>query len=37
MIATPPNKLQFYTPATCIDDDNKTECNTYHLWHVKKL
>ena len=35
-IATPPNKLQFYTPATCIqfNDDDKIECNTYHLRHI---
>ena len=33
-VATPPNKLQFYTPATCIDDYNKTECNTYYLKHI---
>ena len=33
-ISTPPNKLQFYTPATCIDDDNKTECDSYYLRHI---
>ena len=33
-IATPPNKLQFYTPATCIDDYNKIECNMYYLRHI---
>ena len=33
-IATPPNKLQFYTPATCIDDYNKTECESYYLRHI---
>ena len=31
-IATPPSKLEFSAPATCINYDNKTgECNTYHL------
>ena len=34
LIATPPNKLQFYTPATYIDDYNKTECNKYYLRHI---
>ena len=34
-IATPPSKLEFYAPATCINYDNKTgECNTYHLKHM---
>ena len=36
-IATPPDKLEFYAPATCINHDNKTltaECNTYHLKHI---
>ena len=34
-IATPPNKLEFYDPAICIDYDNKTaECNTYYLKHI---
>ena len=32
-IATPPNKLEFYNPAICIDDE-KTECNTYYVNHV---
>ena len=32
-IATPPNKLQFYKPATCIDD-GKTQCDTYYVNHV---
>ena len=31
-VASPPNKLKFYNPAICIDDDNSTEeCNAYHL------
>ena len=33
-IATPPNKLQFYAPVTCIDNDNKTECDSYYLRHI---
>ena len=34
-IATPPSKLEFFAPATCINYDNKTaECNTYHLKHM---
>ena len=32
-IATPPNKLEFYNPAICIDNE-KTECNTYYVNHV---
>ena len=28
-ISTPPNELVLYEPATCIDDDNDTSCNTY--------
>ena len=35
VIATPPNKLKFFDPATCIDYDNNTaECNTYYLKHI---
>ena len=30
-IATPPDKLEFYAPATCIYDNKTGECNTYHL------
>ena len=30
-IATPPSKLEFYAPATCIYDNKTGECNTYHL------
>ena len=34
-IATPPNKIQFSDPATCVDYDNKTEeCKTYYLKHI---
>ena len=34
-ITTPPSKLEFSAPATCINHDNKTgECNTYHLKHI---
>ena len=34
-IATPPSKLEFFAPATCINYHNKTgECNTYHLKHI---
>ena len=32
-IATPPNKLQFYNPAVCIDDE-KTECDSYYVDQV---
>ena len=32
-IATPPNKLVFYNPAICTDDEI-TECNTYYVDHV---
>ena len=35
VIATPPNKLEFYNPAMCIDYINKTgECNTYYLKNI---
>ena len=30
-IATPPSKLELHDPAICIDNDNKTQCNAYHL------
>ena len=34
-IATPPNKLELFAPATCIDYDNKTAgCNMYYLKHI---
>ena len=32
-ITTPPNKLQFYNPATCIND-GKTQCDIYYVNHV---
>ena len=32
-IATPPNKLEFYDPAICTDNDTE-ECNTYYLEHI---
>ena len=32
LITTPPSKIKFYTPATCIKNHSKTgECSTYHL------
>ena len=33
-IATPPDKLEFSAPATCIYDNKTGECNTYHLKHI---
>ena len=36
-IATPPNKLEFFAPATCIDYENRTadlECNIYYIKHI---
>ena len=30
LVATPPNKVQFDNPATCIDD----ECNGYHVQNI---
>ena len=33
-IATPPNELQFYDPAICIDNDNDTQCNSYYVQNV---
>ena len=33
-IATPPNKLQFYHPAVCIDEENDTQCNQYYVQNV---
>ena len=33
-ITTPPNKIQFYAPAICIDNNNTAECNTYHLKNI---
>ena len=35
IVTTPPSKIQFFAPATCIEYDNKTgECNTYYLKHI---
>ena len=33
-IATPPNELKFYDPAICIDSDNDTQCNSYHVQNI---
>ena len=34
-ITTPPSKIKFFAPVTCIEYDNKTgECNTYYLEHI---
>ena len=36
VISTPPNKLEFYDPAVCIDNDNNsdTQCNEYYIQSV---
>ena len=31
LIATPPNELKFYDPATCIDNDKDTQCKKYYI------
>ena len=31
LIVTPPNKLKFDDPATCIDNDNDTQCKKYYV------
>ena len=31
IIATPPNQLRFYDPATCVDNDNDTQCKKYYV------
>ena len=31
IIATPPNELRFDDPATCIDNDNDTQCKNYYV------
>ena len=31
LIATPPYELKFYDPATCIDNDNDTQCKKYYV------
>ena len=33
-IATPPNELQFYNPAVCIDNDNDIKCNNYYIQNI---
>ena len=33
-IATPPNELQFYDPAICIDNDNDTQCKSYYVQNI---
>ena len=34
LIATPPNVLEFYDPAICIDNDNDSQCNSYYVQNV---
>ena len=33
-IATPPNQLQLDRPATCVDEDNETQCNSYYVQNI---
>ena len=33
-IATPPSKLEFDDPATCINDTKEVECDTYYLRNI---
>ena len=33
-VATPPNELKFYDPATCIDNDYDTQCNSYYVQNI---
>ena len=33
-ITTPPNELQFYDLAICIDNDNDTRCNSYYVQNI---
>ena len=33
-IVTPPNVLEFYDPAICIDNDNDTQCNSYFVQNI---
>ena len=33
-IATPPNKLKFYDPAKCIDNNNNTQCERYYIQNI---
>ena len=32
--ATPPNELEFYDPAICIDNDNDTQCHSYYVQNI---
>ena len=34
LIITPPNVLEFYDPAICIDNDNDTQCNSYYVQNI---
>jgi len=34
LITTPPNELKLYDPSVCIDDDNDTQCNKYHVQNI---
>ena len=34
LIATPPNILEFFDPAICIDNDNDSQCNSYYVQNV---
>ena len=34
LIATPPHTLMLYDPAKCIDNDNDTQCNRYHIENI---
>ena len=33
-IATPPNKLKFYDPAKCTDNNNNTQCERYYIQNI---
>ena len=33
-IATPPNKLKFYDPAKCIDNNNNAQCERYYIQNI---
>ena len=33
-ITTPPSKIQFFAPATCINNNKTAECNTYYLENI---
>ena len=33
-ITTQPNKLKFYNPAICIDEENDSQCNSYYIRNV---